>query len=58
MTLDAMYYLFIFWAAARKGGSTVSDNTCKVVLALIGLASTVVVAYKEIRLAEIAANKG
>ena len=43
---------------ARKGGSTVSDNTCKVVLALIALASTIAVAYKEIRLAEIAANKG
>ena len=35
-----------------------SDNTCKVILALISLASTVVVAYKEIKKAEIAAKKG
>lgn len=34
-----------------------SENTCKVVLALIGLASAVVVAYKEIRMAEIASKK-
>ena len=34
-----------------------SDNTCKVVLALITLATAAIVAYKEIRLAEIAASK-
>ena len=58
MTLDEMYYLFEFWVTTQKGGSTVSDNTCKVVLALVALASTLTVAYKEIRLAEISANKG
>ena len=42
----------------RKGGSTVSENTCKVILALIGLAVTCIGACKEIRLAEISAAKG
>lgn len=58
MALDEMYYLFEFWVTAQKGGSTLNDNTCKVVMALIALASTITVAYKEIRLAEISANKG
>ncbi len=35
-----------------------SENTCKVILALIAFASTCVVVCKEIRLAEIAAAKG
>ena len=35
-----------------------SENTCKVILALITFASTCVVVCKEIRLAEIAAAKG
>lgn len=30
-----------------------SDNTCKVILAMVALMSTVVISYKEIRLAEI-----
>lgn len=47
-----------FRATAQEGGSTVSENTCKVILALIALASTCIVACKEIRLAEISAAKG
>lgn len=42
---------------AQKGGNAMSENTCKVVLALIGLASAAVAAYKEIRMAEIASEK-
>lgn len=42
----------------RKGGSAVSDNACKVILALIGLAGACVGAYKEIRLAKISSAKG
>ena len=34
-----------------------SDNTCKVVLALISLATTALVVYKEIKLAELSAAK-
>lgn len=41
----------------KKGGIAMSDNTCKVVLALIGLVSTIVVVYKDVRLAEITSEK-
>lgn len=49
---------YILRVVTQKGGSTMSENTCKVILALITFASTCVVVCKEIRLAEIAAAKG
>ena len=53
MTWRTVIILMVF---TKKGGNAMSENTCKVFLALIALASTVVVAYKEIRMAEIASE--